>query len=478
MYCSECGFLLPEKVKFCSNCGVKIETIKTIELLGMHFAFSAGRYYKLSEEYGNSFLTKAAACKKEVDSANMVARLNVDKGGCHPDGEYPRRGFEKDDQGNWVYKKYKVADIEYYPEWEITEEFEIPERIWDKYEINSICNEAFFGCKKLRKLIMPKSITIIDEKAFAECENLSEIVANGNWKSVGKEAFLDTQLYKNESNWTEGALYINKYLIKVKPEVSGDFVVLDGTVGIADEAFWGCKELTSVYIPDSVKYIGSSIFVDCSNVSNIRMPEEVESIGNSLFWHCINLTQIKMPIGTKKIKNEFYACSKLGNIEIPDNVESISYRAFNGTPYENNGKWENNIFEYKNYLLRVSSKYKDKFVVPDRLTVICEDAFWWCENITEIVISKSVTRIEDSAFINCVALTEIIIPENVKWLGRAIFLGCDALRKVTILNPEIEMDEDMIAHWSRPKYLVIYGKEGSTAQKYAEKKKIPFKVMD
>ena len=384
MYCSECGFLLPEKVKFCPNCGVKIETIKTIELLGMHFAFSAGRYYKLSEEYGNSFLTKAAACKKEVDSANMVARLNVDKGGCHPDGEYPRRGFEKDDQGNWVYKKYKVADIEYYPEWEITEEFEIPERIRDKYEINSICNEAF----------------------------------------------------------------------------------------------WGCKELTSVYIPDSVKYIGSSIFVDCLNVSNIRMPEEVESIGNALFWHCINLTQIKMPIGTKKIKNEFYACSKLGNIEIPDNVESISYRAFNGTSYENNGKWENNIFEYKNYLLRVSSKYKDKFVVPDRLTVICEDAFWWCENITEIIISKNVTRIEDSAFINCVALTEIIIPENVKWLGRAIFLGCDALRKVTILNPEIEMDEDMIAHWSRPKYLVIYGKEGSTVQKYAEKNKILFKVIE
>ena len=50
MYCTECGGLLPDKVKFCTNCGVKIETIKTVEVTDMHFAFSAGRYYILSDK--------------------------------------------------------------------------------------------------------------------------------------------------------------------------------------------------------------------------------------------------------------------------------------------------------------------------------------------------------------------------------------------------------------------------------------------
>ena len=478
MYCSECGALIWDKAKFCVNCGVKIETIKTVNIFNMNFAFSAGRYYKLSEDYGNSFLTKASACKKELDSARSLVDVHMYKGSGFPEVEYPKFGFSKDDKGEWVYSSYKAAYIEYYPEIQIDEEFEIPDHIRDKYEINSICSEAFWGCKELRKLIIPKSIERIENAAFAGCENLNEVVIYGQWKAVGKEAFLDTQLYKNESNWTDGALYINNWLIKVKPEISGDFRVLDGTKGIADEAFWKCENITSVYIPDSVKYIGSSVFVYCSNVTDIRMPVEVESIGHSLFWHCGKLKEIIMPIGTKIIKNEFYHCSSLHNIEVPDNLESISYHAFNGTPYENNEKWENNIFEYKNYLLKVSRDFKDKFVVPDRLTVICKDAFWWCDNITEIVIHNSVTRIDEHAFSNCMALTELIIPESVKWIGRAIFNGCEAMRKVTILNPTVEMDEDMIAFWCKPKYLVIYGKEGSTAQKYAEKKKIPFKVID
>ena len=93
--------------------------------------------------------------------------------------------------------------------------------------------------------------------------------------------------------------------------------------------------------------------------------------------------------------------------------------------------------------------------MPDRLTVICKDAFWWCDNITEIVIHNSVTRIDEDAFSNCMALTELIIPESVKWIGRAIFHGCEAIRKVTILNPTVEMDEDMIAFWCKPKFKVI-----------------------
>ena len=35
----------------------------------------------------------------------------------------------------------------------------------------------------------------------------------------------------------------------------------------------------------------------------------------------------------------------------------------------------------------------------------------------------------------------------------------------------------MINYWSKPKYLVISGKEGSTAHKYAIKKNIPFTVI-
>lgn len=41
MYCTECGFKLPDKAKFCPNCGNKIEIIKTIDVDDMVFAFYA-----------------------------------------------------------------------------------------------------------------------------------------------------------------------------------------------------------------------------------------------------------------------------------------------------------------------------------------------------------------------------------------------------------------------------------------------------
>ncbi len=44
------------------------------------------------------------------------------------------------------------------------------------------------------------------------------------------------------------------------------------------------------------------------------------------------------------------------------------------------------------------------FVVPDRVTKICREAFWYCTNLRKIYIPKSVTEIEKDAFVGCLNL--------------------------------------------------------------------------
>lgn len=52
-------------------------------------------------------------------------------------------------------------------------------------------------------------------------------------------------------------------------------------------AFYGCRELTSINIPNSVTSIGYSAFRYCSGLTSITIPNSVTSIGYEAFYDCI-----------------------------------------------------------------------------------------------------------------------------------------------------------------------------------------------
>lgn len=66
----------------------------------------------------------------------------------------------------------------------------------------------------------------------------------------------------------------------------------DSVTTIGDYAFWYCSNLTSVTIPDSVTSIGSYAFRGCRNLDSVTIPDSVTSIGNNTFSNCISLTSV------------------------------------------------------------------------------------------------------------------------------------------------------------------------------------------
>lgn len=69
---------------------------------------------------------------------------------------------------------------------------------------------------------------------------------------------------------------------------------LTGITSIRDHAFYGCRKLTSITIPDSVTSIADYAFSDCSSLTSITIPDSVTSIGNRAFYNCRSLTSVTM----------------------------------------------------------------------------------------------------------------------------------------------------------------------------------------
>ncbi len=71
-------------------------------------------------------------------------------------------------------------------------------------------------------------------------------------------------------------------------------------------------------------------------------------------------------------------------------------------------------------------------LIPDGVKRIGGFAFWKCENLTTIRLPKTLTMIGARAFLDCRSLTSIVIPEGVTEIGEGAFWGCSHLTKLIL----------------------------------------------
>ena len=241
---------------------------------------------------------------------------------------------------------------------------------------------------------------------------------------------------------------------------------------IEDWAFYGCRELTSINIPNSVNRIGLYAFKDCSGLTSITIPSSVTSIEKYTFYGCSGLTSITIPNSVTSIGNEaFRYCSGLTSITIPNSVTWIADGAFYGctgltsitisnsyigenafydcyVTKENfhnqrntipsgltvcDVRTESGICIKGNALVRYLGK-ETTYSIPNSITNIGERTFQDCSGLTSITIPNSVTNIGEYAFCRCTGLTSINIPNSVTNIEKSVFSGCSGLTSITIPN--------------------------------------------
>ena len=186
---------------------------------------------------------------------------------------------------------------------------------------------------------------------------------------------------------------------------------------ICDYAFQNCA-LTSINIPDSVKYMGYSVFADCSSLNSVTGMASVKNINFSTFKKCVSLTTISIPNGVTRIWDDaFSGCTSLTSINIPDGVTNVGSNAFSGS-----GLTSINI--------------------PDSVKYMDHSVFAGCSNLSSVTGMASVTNISAAAFENCVSLTAINIPNGVAQIYDDAFSGCTNLTSIHIPDTVTEIGDN------------------------------------
>ena len=331
--------------------------------------------------------------------------------------------------------------------------------------VTTIASEAFnYDVKeKIHTIELPSTITTIQPGALADFSNLTEIIVD-----------------ENNPNYTsiDGVLYSKdgKTLVQFPGGKSNENYDIPATVtNIGEKAFYGCSQLSSVTIPETVKVVGDSAFsssglttlvisngvesigkeaFEFNKITSVTIPGTVKVVGESAFEYCTSLATLIIEEGVEKIESYAFFSTKLQNITLPTTITEFGNNVFGliGESSKNiviNGKdtdtnvgdllkscsFSGNIILTINGVKNISAnefignKNLISVTLP-HVTSIGESAFDSCSYLEQMTMNE-VKEIGNYAFSYCSKLNSIDMPK-VTTIGESAFVGCSVLEQMTM----------------------------------------------
>lgn len=298
---------------------------------------------------------------------------------------------------------------------------------------DSILGGTFSDCPNLTKITIGEGLKYIGDKAFANSP-VKEANLPSTLRDISSTAFTGYSSYcpfVNDIQPENHIRYIGKVAYQCVDRDLEEYTIKDGTVTLADELFENWQgNATTFHIPASVEQIGSRVFAGTQIKTLPEMPG-LKRIGDEAFYQCKNLKKVTIPETVEYIGGgAFYGCS---------NIWSLTYNAINAECerlMESNIPLEKIVIGDKVRRLPngiFSGREFTEVALPSCLERIDDYAFSGCENLTTINLSDSIRYIGYDAFYGCSSL------KNIHWPLRLTTIGSRAFRQTaleTISLPE------------------------------------------
>ncbi len=344
--------------------------------------------------------------------------------------------------------------------------------------VETIGKEVFKNCGSLKTVNFPASLVSVAEgddspftNMFYGCGSIDKVnIAEGNVKYASVDGIVYGYTEKGEegskvnvitdllycpvgASGVDGIVDIPKTIERI---FAGAFTNnkniteikfsegIEGELDIGEDAFNGCKKLSTLALPTGFKVMKTGLLNGCSSLVTLTIPNTVTEMQVDIFKGCNNIENIIFEEGnegtplvladgtyeviydsgsgapTAQINAVFYGCKKLGTIEFPARLTKLP-----------------------SYIFPMGCA-PEILILPSSITEIAANAFYWtrkvgyetfpAQRLTSVrfkdISSSRLEKIGDSAFYGNGNLAEFQFPDSLKEIGNHAFYGCKSMQTV------------------------------------------------
>lgn len=223
------------------------------------------------------------------------------------------------------------------------------EKIYVPDSVTTIESGAFENCFSLKEVRLPDNLLYIGKKIFGKKSVDLICHPNSSTAEYFKDDFsihLDGVLTNKIGGSVSGAYVIKEDYPWIQNRAFAENdelkeVTIPSTIKeIGVEAFAHCTSLKKVLFVPGVKKINKYAFAHCTSLKKIEIPSTVKEICSGAFFLCENLDELLViPEGVERLADDFTSTSGVTRILLPKYLKEIYF--------DTSGYDENDIPDYE-----------------------------------------------------------------------------------------------------------------------------------